>query len=126
MSDTPETDRQWAEWLNKLKMPIESFVDFARRLERERDEARETITRLNRRLTKAEGIITAAELVENRPKSGGGSLGRALANYAAEQWKDIAERSIGYVYDNDWDPEACDIIKDYEKLAGGPHPIHSR
>jgi hypothetical protein len=43
-----------------------------------------------------------------------------------DQWKDIAERSIGYVYDNDWDPEACDIIKDYEKLAGGPHPIHSR
>lgn len=41
MSDTPETDRQWAEWLNKLKMPIESFVDFARRLERERDEARQ-------------------------------------------------------------------------------------
>lgn len=40
MNDTPETDRQWAEWLNKLKMPIESFVDFARRLERERDEAR--------------------------------------------------------------------------------------
>jgi hypothetical protein len=39
MSDTPETDRQWAEWLNKLKMPIESFVDFTRRLERERDEA---------------------------------------------------------------------------------------
>lgn len=43
-----------------------------------------------------------------------------------DQWKDIAERSIGYVYDNDWDPEARDIIKNYEKLAGGPHPIHSR
>ena len=42
------------------------------------------------------------------------------------QWKDIAERSIGYVYENDWDPWACDIIKDYEKLAGGPHPIHSK
>ena len=38
-SDTPETDRQWANWLNKLKMSIESFVDFARKLERERDEA---------------------------------------------------------------------------------------
>ena len=46
MSDTPETDRQWAEWLNKLKMPIESFVDFARRLERERDEAREALKRI--------------------------------------------------------------------------------
>lgn len=40
MSDTPETDRQWEEWLNKLKMPIESFVDFTRRLERERNKAR--------------------------------------------------------------------------------------
>lgn len=39
MSDTPETDRQWTNWLNKLKNPIESFVDFARKLERERDEA---------------------------------------------------------------------------------------
>jgi hypothetical protein len=43
-----------------------------------------------------------------------------------DQWKEVAERSIGYVYENDWDPEACDIIKDYEKLAGGPHPMHSR
>ena len=42
------------------------------------------------------------------------------------QWKDIAERSIGYVYENDWDPWACDIIEEYETLAGGPHPIHSR
>ena len=40
MSDTPETDKQWADWLNKLRMPIESFVDVARRLERERDQAR--------------------------------------------------------------------------------------
>lgn len=121
-SDTPETCEAVERW---QQGKINIFDEMAR-LERERDEARETITRLNRRLTKAEGIITAAELVENRPKSGGGSLGRALANYAAEQWKDIAERSIGYVYDNDWDPEACDIIKDYEKLAGGPHPIHSK
>lgn len=41
MSNTPETDKQWADWLHKLKMPIESFIDFARKLERERDEARE-------------------------------------------------------------------------------------
>ena len=37
MSDTPETDKQWADWLNKLRMPIESFVDVARKLERERN-----------------------------------------------------------------------------------------
>jgi hypothetical protein len=39
--NTPETDRQWANWLQELKNPIESFVNFARKLERERDEARE-------------------------------------------------------------------------------------
>ena len=37
MSDTPETDKQWADWLNKLRMPIESFVDVARKIERERN-----------------------------------------------------------------------------------------
>jgi len=37
MSNTPETDRQWANWLQELKNPIESFVNFARKLERERD-----------------------------------------------------------------------------------------
>lgn len=127
MSDTPYTDRRTYGFTDEDGIHCEAVhADFARKLERERDEARDAITRLNRRLTKAEGIIAAAGLVENRPKSKGGGLGRALANYAAEQWKDIAERSIGYVYDNDWDPEACDIIKDYEKLAGGPHPIHSR
>jgi len=41
-------------------------------------------------------------------------------------WKQIAERSIGYVYENDWDPSACEVIKSYEEMAGGPHPIHSR
>lgn len=37
MSNTPETDKEWGNWLHKLKIPIESFVDFARKLERERD-----------------------------------------------------------------------------------------
>jgi hypothetical protein len=39
VSNTPETDKEWGNWLHKLKIPIESFVDFARKLERERDEA---------------------------------------------------------------------------------------
>lgn len=34
-----------------------------------------------------------------------------------DEWNDIAERCIEYVYDQDWDTYACDIIKDYEKLA---------
>jgi len=48
MSDTPETDKEWGNWLHKLKMPIESFVDFARKLERERDKARDTVLRLRK------------------------------------------------------------------------------
>jgi len=48
MSDTPETDKEWGNWLHKLKMPIESFVDFARKLERERDKAKELAATLER------------------------------------------------------------------------------
>ena len=110
MSDTPETDKQWADWLNKLRMPIESFVDVARKLERERDDARLQVKLLR---------------VENNHNWQANDLAEQ-AFRERDQWKDIAERSIGYVYENDWDPEACDIIKDYEKLAGGPHPIHSK
>jgi len=40
--NTPETDRQWANWLQELKNPIESFVNFTRKLERERDESRKS------------------------------------------------------------------------------------
>lgn len=32
------------------------------------------------------------------------------------EWRNIAERCIEYVYEEDWDTYACDIIKDYEKL----------
>jgi hypothetical protein len=46
VSDTPETDKEWGNWLHKLKMPIESFVDFARKLERERNEWRECAEKL--------------------------------------------------------------------------------
>jgi hypothetical protein len=44
VSDTPETDKEWGNWLHKLKIPIESFVDFARKLERERDKYRRAVT----------------------------------------------------------------------------------
>ena len=47
MSDTPETDKEWGNWLHKLKIPIESFVDFARKLERERNEWRESAEELH-------------------------------------------------------------------------------
>ena len=69
----------------EMYIPAE-FVDRIERAERERDEARDAATRLNRRLTKAEGIIEAAHLIDNRPTKGGGGLGRALANYAAEKY----------------------------------------
>ena len=58
MSDTPETDKQWADWLNKLKMPIESFVDFARKLERERDEARALAAEMKQAIIWAKEVIT--------------------------------------------------------------------
>jgi hypothetical protein len=54
---------------------------------KERDEALQRCNALNRRLTKAEGIIAASGIAEDRPKTGSGGLGRALANYAADQYK---------------------------------------
>jgi hypothetical protein len=54
---------------------------------KERDEALQRCNELNRRLTKAEGIIAASGIAEDRPKTGSGGLGRALANYAADQYK---------------------------------------
>lgn len=50
----------------------------------ERDQARETAGRLNRRALQAEGIIAKSGIVEGRPQGNAGrSFGRALANYAA-------------------------------------------
>lgn len=60
--------------------------------ERQRNEALERCNNLHRRLTKAEGIISQSGIVDGRPTKGGGSLGRALANYAAEQHKRDADK----------------------------------
>lgn len=60
MSNTPETDRQWANWLNELKNPIESFVNFARRLERERDEANKE---LHKQLLRHDALFDEAEKI---------------------------------------------------------------
>lgn len=57
MSNTPETDKQWAGWLHKLKMPIESFIDFARKLERERDDAREALREIQAAVWKTSGEL---------------------------------------------------------------------
>ena len=46
MSDTPESDKQWADWINKLERPIDVFIDFARRLERERNKLRASLQRI--------------------------------------------------------------------------------
>jgi glycerol-3-phosphate dehydrogenase len=59
----------------------------AMKLQRELDEALKRCNGLNRRLTKAEGIIAASGIVKTRSKTGSGGLGRALANYAADQYK---------------------------------------
>lgn len=106
MSDTPRTDADTYETAEALLCEMQGLRDelvdakfdrdnlqdqrdcslaIIEQLKAEGDEARDTATRLNRRLTKAEGIIEAAHLVDNRPTKGGG-LGRSLANYAADKY----------------------------------------
>ena len=83
----------------EMYIPAE-FLDRIERAEKERDEARDTASKLNRRLTKAEGIIEAAQIVDNRPTKGGGGLGRALANYAAEKYmreRDEARNALSLI-----------------------------
>ena len=45
MSDlpTPETDKLLTDWMQGVTKDLPNFVEFARKLERERDEAREEI-----------------------------------------------------------------------------------
>ena len=40
MSDTPETDKLLTDWMQGVTKDLPNFVEIARRLERERDEAR--------------------------------------------------------------------------------------
>ena len=104
----------------EMYIPAE-FVDRIERAERERDEARDAATRLNRRLTKAEGIIEAAHLIDNRPTKGGGGLGRALANYAAEKYmreRDEARKALSLISEDceawmasESDEPSCQFIK---------------
>lgn len=101
MSDTPETD---SVRIDRIDITMRDgghlyvdggmvSVEHARKLERERDYLRIANKRLNRRLTKAEGLIEAAGIVENRQKTNSGSLGRALANYAAYQYKEERDKA---------------------------------
>ena len=41
MSDTPETDKLLTDWMRGVTKDLPNFVEISRRLERERDEARE-------------------------------------------------------------------------------------
>lgn len=43
MSDTPETDKLLTDWMQGVTKDLPNFVEIARRLERERDEAREAL-----------------------------------------------------------------------------------
>jgi len=87
MSDTPESEAA-------IMLAGEQVFEVCKRLERERNAALERCNKLNRRLTKAEGIIAASGIAEDRPKTGGGGLGRALANYAADQYKRERDEAI--------------------------------
>ena len=46
MSDTPETDKLMTDWVQGATKELPNFVEVARKLERERDEAREAIRAL--------------------------------------------------------------------------------
>ena len=59
MSNTPKTDRNWRAWLNKFD-DSESFLDFAGRLERERDEANKE---LHKHLAKYDALFDEAEKI---------------------------------------------------------------
>lgn len=95
ISDTPETDELANAGILEGAYASVAAVDWAelcRKLERERNDALQRCNRLSRRLTKAEGIIAASGIAEDRPKTGSGGLGRALANYAAEQYRRERDR----------------------------------
>lgn len=104
----------------EMYIPAE-FLDRIERAEKERDEARDTASKLNRRLTKAEGIIEAAQIVDNRPTKGGGGLGRVLANYAAEKYmreRHEARKALSLISEDceawmasEIDEPSCEFIK---------------
>jgi vacuolar-type H+-ATPase subunit I/STV1 len=100
MSNTPETDRQWANWLQELKNPIESFVNFARKLERERDEANKE---LHKQLAKYDALFDEAEKIRvERDK--------ALETFA--DWENAAE----HVKADHPDEVHCGCVKVLRKL----------
>jgi len=47
-SDTPETDKMMADWIQGIAQEIPNFVEASRRFERERDEERDTLTQIHR------------------------------------------------------------------------------
>jgi len=134
MSETPITDMFKAFMHgvdgDKYWVPVdcaEGLERMARKARAERNEALERCNMLNRRLTKAEGIIAASGIVENRPKTGRGGFGRALANYAAEQYKrerDKYHRAVELIAEDceawlnsESDEPSCDFIKLVAKYA---------
>lgn len=68
---------------------------------RQNEEMSETNKRLNRRCQKAEGIVEASGLVDGRAQGNAGrTLGRALANYAADKYRrerDIAVAQVEHL-----------------------------
>jgi len=59
MSDTPETDAAWACFKGYTE-PLKDVQDLSRKLERERDEAREKIKRQAERIRELEGATNHA------------------------------------------------------------------
>lgn len=65
---------------------------------RQNEEMSETNKRLNRRCQKAEGIVEASGLVDGRAQGNAGrTLGRALANYAADIYRRERDAAVAQV-----------------------------
>ena len=122
-SDTPRTDK--AEAFDDDGRVV--TASFARTLERELAQARETNQRLQRRCHEAEGLVAKFKLVEGRPQTEHGrSFGRALANYAASLYmreRDEARACLREMCDEapidiQWAPANQDKWTRWRKAAG--------
>ena len=83
MSDTPETDKIIADWMQGVTKDLPNFVDIARKLERERDEAREKLEeeiKFHHR--------THTELVHTQCKILDMQMGRDKMQTELEMWRD--------------------------------------
>ena len=89
MSDTPETDKLITDWIQGASRKIPDYVELARRLERERDEAQESLKHITEYGT--EEINAAVDL---RQKLAQALVERDEAREQNDKLRDIADRAL--------------------------------